>query len=90
MSPFVLILILIDVQYPQKAIFNFEKGLIGQNHSSSGSQHPVKISPSKISDSPHYLLLFRKPCYMTSILERVHVQVAVILLLCPVYQKFTT
>ena len=34
--------ILIDAQYSQKAVFSFEKGLNGQSHSSSGSQHPVK------------------------------------------------
>ena len=45
-----LILILIDVQYSQEAVFTIEKGLNGQNHSSS-SQHPVKKSPGKISDS---------------------------------------
>ena len=61
-----LILILIDVQYSQKAIFSFEKGSIGQNHS-SGSQDLVKKSPSKISNplhwgiSPHSLPLFGKP-----------------------------
>ena len=50
-----LILILIDVQYSQKAVFSFEKGLNGQNHSSSGSHHLVKkIHLSKISDSPLY------------------------------------
>ena len=51
----VLSLILIDVQYLQKAVSSFEKGLHCQNHSSSGSQHPVKKIPpplSKISDSP--------------------------------------
>ena len=37
-----LILILIDVQYPQNAVFSFEKGSNCQNHSSSGSHHPVK------------------------------------------------
>ena len=37
-----VILILIDVQYSHKAVFSFEKGLIGQNHSSSGYHHPVK------------------------------------------------
>ena len=37
-----LILILIDVQYSQKAVFRFEKGSISQNHSSSGSHHSVK------------------------------------------------
>ena len=36
-----LILILIDVQYSQKAVFSFEEGLNGQNHS-SGSHHQVK------------------------------------------------
>ena len=40
-----LILILIDVQYSQKAVFSFEKGLNPQNHSSSGSLHLVKNSP---------------------------------------------
>ena len=42
-----LILILIDVPYSHKAVFSFEKG-----HFSSCSFHPVKNSPSKISDSP--------------------------------------
>ena len=46
-----LILILIDVQYSQNAVFSFEKGSNCQNHSSSGSHHPVKNSPSKIFDS---------------------------------------
>ena len=47
-----LILILIDVQYSQKAILSFEKGSNHQNHSSSGSLHLVKKNPSsKISDS---------------------------------------
>ena len=44
-----LVLILIGVQYLWKADFSFEKGLNRQNHSSSGSLHPVKKSPSKIS-----------------------------------------
>ena len=39
-----LILILIDVQYSQEAVFSFEKGFNGQSHSSSGSHHPVKNS----------------------------------------------
>ena len=50
-----LIVILSDVQYSQKAVFRFEKGLNGQNQSSSGPHHLVKKSPppssSKISDS---------------------------------------
>ena len=46
-----LILILIDVQYSQKAIL--EKGLNRLSHSLSGSHHVVKIFPrsTKISDS---------------------------------------
>ena len=35
-----LILVLIDAQYSQKAIFSFEKDLIGQNPSSTGSHCP--------------------------------------------------
>ena len=46
-----LILVLIEVQYSQKAVFTFEKGLNCQSHS-SGSLQPVKNSPSKTSDSP--------------------------------------
>ena len=46
-----LILILIDDKYSQKAVFSFEKGLNPQNHSSSGFLHMVKKSPpSKILD----------------------------------------
>ena len=59
-----LTLILIDVQYSQKAVFSFEKGLNCQNHSLSGSHHPVGklLPPGKISDSPpsHPLLPFGK------------------------------
>ena len=40
-----LILILIDVQYSQKAIFSFEKDSNCQNHSSPGFLYPVKKSP---------------------------------------------
>ena len=36
------IFILIDAQYSQKAVFSFEKGSNRENHSSSGSLHPVK------------------------------------------------
>ena len=42
---------LIDVQYLQEVIFNFEKGSNGQNHSPSGSNHLIQKFPSKISDS---------------------------------------
>ena len=41
-----LILILIDGQYSQNAVFSFEKGSNSQNHSFSGSLHPRKISDS--------------------------------------------
>ena len=72
-----LILILIDVQYSQNAVFTFGKDLNHQNHSSSGSHHQVEKSPpSKISDSPyqcgriylhsHPLPLFGKPCHAHS------------------------
>ena len=37
-----LILISIDVQYPQKGAFRFEKGSNHQNHSSLGSLHLVR------------------------------------------------
>ena len=57
-----------------EAVFGFEKGANGQNHSSSGSYCPVKkFSPSKISGSPtpvgsnttfHPLALFGKPWYI--------------------------
>ena len=40
-----LILILIEVQYLQKAVFTFEKGSNCQNHSSSSSRRLVKRSP---------------------------------------------
>ena len=40
-----LILILIDVQYPQNAVFNFEKFSSCQNHSSSAFHQLVKKSP---------------------------------------------
>ena len=61
-----LILILIYVQYWQKAVLSFEKGSNRQNHSSSGSLHPVKHSPSKISDSPQPLnAIWKTPIYKT-------------------------
>ena len=53
-----------DVQYSQEDVFSFKKGSNRQNHSSSGSLHPVKkfSPPSKISESPlHALPLFGKP-----------------------------
>ena len=43
-----VILILIDFQYFQNIAFSFEKGSIGQNHSSQVSHHPVK-APNKFT-----------------------------------------
>ena len=66
-----LIFILIDVQYSQKAVFSFEKGSNCQNHSSSGSLHPVKTFHSvkfpipSSPPSPHNPLpLFGRPQYI--------------------------
>ena len=44
-----LILILVDVQYSENAVFSFEKGSNCQNHSSLGSHHLVNNLTSKIS-----------------------------------------
>ena len=44
-----LILILIDVQYSENAVFSFEKFFNHRNHSSSGSHHLVKKSPQQCS-----------------------------------------
>ena len=44
-----IILILIDVQYSQTTIFSFEKCSNRQNHSFSGSHHPLKNSPQQCS-----------------------------------------
>ena len=43
-----LILILIDVQYSQNAVFSFEKSSNRQNHSSSDSHHLVKKIPPAV------------------------------------------
>ena len=53
-----LILVLIDVQYSQNAIFSFERGSNCKNHSSLGSHHLLK----KIAPIPaHLLTVFGKP-----------------------------
>ena len=66
-----LILILIEVQHSQKAVFRFEKGLNSQSHSSSGSYHLVKknppttakyLIPPSLGGIPPSLPLFGKPC----------------------------
>ena len=43
-----LILILINVQYSENAVFNFERFLNRQNHSCSGFYHLVKKSLSAV------------------------------------------
>ena len=45
-----VILILIDFERFQNIVFNFEKGSIGQTHSSSVSHHPMK-PPNKFTTS---------------------------------------
>ena len=47
-----LILILIDVPYLLNVVFNFEKALKGQNHSSSDSNQLIKMSSTKNFPSP--------------------------------------
>ena len=47
-----LILILIDVQYLQNIVFNFQKSSNGQNHYTSVFHHPIKKN-RKISYSPN-------------------------------------
>ena len=65
--------VLIDVQYTQKAVFSFEKCWNCQNHSSSGSIQPVKYSSSKISDSPQPLTaIWKILIYKTLWLPFVH------------------
>ena len=67
-----VVLILIDNQYPEKAVFSFEKGSNGQNHCSSGSHLPVTPSPSLsakftiLAFSLHPLPLFGKPWKLQS------------------------
>ena len=43
-----LIWVLIDAQYIQNVVFGFEKGLNGQNHSSSDSYHRISHNHSNI------------------------------------------
>ena len=58
-----LILTLIDVQYSQKAVFSFEKGLNCPNHPSPGSLHLVIPLPP-----PHWMgnLPLTFYCYLES------------------------
>ena len=60
-----LIFILIDAQYSQKAVFSFEKSSNRENHSSSGSLHPVKkFPPVKFLIPPQPLIaIWKTPIY---------------------------
>ena len=60
-----LILILIDVQYSQKAVCRFEKGSNSQNHFSLGPHHLVKEMPppEKFASSPSSLNTIWKTQY---------------------------
>ena len=60
-----LILILIDFQHSQKAVFSFEKGSNHQNHSSSGSQQNFLFL------LPPPLPLFGKPWHMLGSIKNV-------------------
>ena len=65
-----LILILIDFQYLQNVVFSFVKGLNGQMHYSSDSNHPIKKTPAKFpipplgGNSPPPLNAIEKPCFV--------------------------
>ena len=61
------ILILINVQYLQIAVFSFEKGLNGQKHSSSDSHQPAKQS-----SSPQQNLSFLSPNISFSLASNSH------------------
>ena len=74
-----LIVILIDVQYSQKAVFSFEKGLNGQNPSFSGFPPPSKNPPEKF-DSP---LLSGIPPPLTAISKTLDVNYIALLNRCP-------
>ena len=56
-----LIMILINVQYLENVVFNFEKGSSGQNHSLSDSHHAIEKSPQANFPSPYPVALFGKP-----------------------------
>ena len=58
-------LILIDVQYSQEAVFSFEKRSNHQSNSSSGSLYPVKkIPPVKFSIPPPLTTGVTHNCYL--------------------------
>ena len=65
------ILILINVQYLQNVVFSFEKGLNGQNYSSSDFHHLIKKSHTKISHSSTGKI----PTYLKNPVEKMGVQI---------------
>ena len=61
-----LTFILIDVQHSRKTVFSFKKGSNRQNHSSSGSLHPVKLPQVKFPILPQPLTaIWKTPIYKT-------------------------
>ena len=68
-----LILILIDIQYSQKAVSSFEKGLNHQNHSSSDFLYSVKkFPPVKFLILPTPLGRIYLPPPLTTIWKTLH------------------
>ena len=63
-----LILILINVQYLQNVVFNFEKGSNGQTHSSATSHHPIKKFPLQNS----LVTIWKTPMWATKHLVETH------------------
>ena len=64
-----LILILIDVQYSQKAVFIFEKGSDCQNYSSLGNNQPAKDLPAKFLISAPLNAIWKTLGLLVSILD---------------------
>ena len=53
-------LILIDLQYEQNVVFNFEKGSHGENHSSSDSHRTTKKSVQQNFSLPQKIITKNK------------------------------
>ena len=82
-----LVLILIDVQYLQKAVFSFGKGSYGQNYFSSGSQHPAINPPQQIFWPPPPpnltpLTYLENPASLFLIISGNHIETWLIFLSC--------
>ena len=64
-----LILVLIIAQYLQNVVFSFEKGLSGQNHSSSDSHHQLEKFSHANFPSPTPLRYLEKPRQRTKFVK---------------------